>query len=300
VPDPVKLIATIKQAAALQQKLPGRKGKFQELTDCDEVMVVGDLHGHLGNFKKILQLTKLSEHPRRHVVLQELIHGPLRYAQGGELSHRLVDVVSAFMCQYPGRVHYLLGNHELSQWTRREIAKYNESLNTLFVMGVSSAYPAHTELILQAYDELFASLPVAIRLPNRIFLSHSLPGANRLQTWKLEQLQKETFANEDYQVGGCVHSVVWGRDTAESTAKAFLDIVGADLLISGHIPTEHGYETPNSCQVILDGKDEYAHVLMFPTREPLTQVQLLKYLIKLNPETASSENTGSVTSESPT
>lgn len=287
MPDPVKLIATIKQAAQLQRRQPGRIGKFVELTDCDEVLVVGDLHGHLANFKRVLQLAKLGENPRRHVVLQELIHGPFRYANdGGELSHRLVDVVSAYICQYPGRVHYLLGNHELAQWTRREIAKNNESLNNQFVLGVCTAYPEHTEAMMQAYEELFASLPVAIRLPNRIFLSHSLPGANRLTTWNLEQIQKESYPEDDYKMGGCVHSVVWGRDTSESTSKTYLEMVGADLLISGHIPTEQGYETPNSQQVILDGKDENAHILLFPTLESLTQEQLLKHLIKLNEATA--------------
>lgn len=284
MPDPVKLIATIKQAAQLQLQQPGRVGKFVDLKDCDEVLVVGDLHGHLANFKQVLQLAKLGEHPRRHVVLQELVHGPFRYAgeDAGELSHRLVDVVSAYICQYPGRVHYLLGNHELSQWKHREIAKNNESLNNLFVLGVCTAYPHHTEEMVQAYEELFASLPVAIRTPNRVFLSHSLPGASRLTTWTLEQLQKEYFPSEDYKMGGCVHSVVWGRDTEETTVKTYLELVGADLLISGHIPTEQGYETPNSQQVILDGKDENAHVLLFPTKEPLTQQQLLKHLIKLN------------------
>ncbi len=283
MPDPLKLIATIKQAALLQRQQPGRTGRFVDLQGCDEVLVVGDLHGHLGNFKSVLQLARLREHPRRHVVMQELVHGPFRYAgEDGESSHRLVDVVSAYICQFPGRVHYLLGNHELAQWTRREIAKNNESLNNLFIMGVCTAYPEHTEEVLNAYDDLFASLPVAIRLPNRIFLSHSLPGANRLATWTLEQLKKESYTSEDYRLAGCIHSVVWGRDTTESTAKAYLDLVGADLLISGHIPNDIGYDSPNLHQVILDSKDENAHVLMFPTTGPLTMDQLLKHLVKLS------------------
>jgi hypothetical protein len=283
VPDPVKLLATIKQAALLLRQQHGRIGKFIELADCDEVLIVGDMHGHLGNFKKVLHLAKLNEQPRRHVVLQELIHGPFRYTDnGGELSHRLVDVVSAYICQYPGRVHYLLGNHELAQWTRREIAKNNESLNNLFVLGINSAYPEHTAEMQEAYEELFSSLPVAIRLPNRVFLSHSLPGEVRLQTWTLNELKKETFTDDDYKPGGSVHSVVWGRDASEATAKAYLALVEADLLISGHIPNEKGYDTPNPYQIILDGKDENAQVLLFSTKEPVTQEQLLKQLIKLN------------------
>lgn len=283
MPNPLKLIATIKQASNILRRQPGRTGKFVELTGCDEVLIVGDLHGHLTNFKRILQLAKLAEHPNRHIVLQELVHGLLRYTNdGGELSHRLVDVVSAFICQYPGRVHYLLGNHELAQWHKREIAKNNESMNQLFITGVCSAYPEHVEEVLAAYDELFDALPIAIRLHNRVFLSHSLPGASRLDTWSLDLLKKDHFDDEDYKLGGCVHAVVWGRDTSEPTAKRYLQLVDADFLVTGHIPCDTGYDLPNPVQIVLDAKDDHGHVLLLPVSEPLNQEQVVKHLIKLS------------------
>jgi hypothetical protein len=285
VPDPAKLLKILQKAAILSKAVPGRIGKFLELSDVDEVLVAGDLHGNLPNFKKILQLADLESHPKRHVVLQELVHGPLRYDDGSDHSHRLVDVVAAYMCQFPGRVHYLLGNHELAQWTGREIAKSNESLNHLFRAGVSKAYGEHAEELLNAYNDFFASLPVAIRLPNRIFLSHSLPGEKRLEQWTLASLQKENFVQEDYKMGGCVHAVVWGRDTTDSTARRYLDLVDCDLLITGHVPSDQGYTVPNPRQVILDGKDEAAHVLLFSTQEPLTQECLLQKLVKLKMST---------------
>ncbi len=285
MPDPVKLIATIKQASRLQRDLPGRSGKWVDLRDCDEVLIVGDLHGNLSNFKLILQLANLGEHPRRHVVLQELVHGPYRYPnEGGELSHRLVDVVCAYICQYPGRVHYLLGNHELAQWTRREIAKNNESLNQQFIMGVSTAYPEHVDEVVNAYDELFESLPVAIRLPNRVMLSHSLPGAARLETWSPEMLKKPTFSEEDYKLGGCVHALVWGRDTSDAAVRKYLELVDCNILISGHIPCDNGFSVPNAVQIIIDGKDEQARVILLKTDRCYSQAETLDQLIVLNQE----------------
>lgn len=282
MPDPDKLLKTIQQATEHIKNQNGRTGKYVELTDCDEVLIVGDLHGNLVNFKKLLQFARLSVNPQRHVILQELVHGPFGYPGGGDSSHRLVDVVCAYICQYPGRVHYLIGNHELAQWTRREIAKKNESLNDLFTLGVSTAYGESAEAILQAYDDLFAALPVAIRLPNRIFVCHSLPGATRLDNWTLDHLKKETFTEDDYKLGGCVHAAVWGRDTEEATAKRFLELVDADLLISGHIPNDEGYAVPNPHQIILDGKDENAKGLLIPTKGPLTQEEVLKGLVKFS------------------
>ncbi len=281
MPDPSKLLNTIKQAVAHTKAVPGRTGKFVDLADADEVLVVGDMHGNLGNFKKILQFAKLGEFPKRHVVLQELVHGPFRYPDGGDLSHRLVDIVCAYMCQYPGRVHYLLSNHELAQWTRREISKSNESLNGLFIAGVNTAYDEYAEAMLAAYDELFESLPVAIRLPNRIFLSHSLPGGSRLEAWNLDLLKKEKFTEEDYKLGGCVHAVVWGRDTSEETLKRYLELVDADLLVCGHFVTELGFQVPNNYQVIIDCTNDSAYALLIPTKETLSQEQVLDRLVKL-------------------
>jgi hypothetical protein len=284
VPDPVKLLATIKQATQIQLQQRGRTGKFVELEDADEIMIIGDMHGHLGNFKQLLQLAKLHERPNRHVLVQELIHGPFRYAgMGGEQSHRLVDIICAYICQYPGRVHYLLGNHELAQWTKREIAKNNESLNLLFAMGVHTSYPEHMEVMLAAYDELFISLPVAFRLPNGVFLSHSLPPASKLDAWSLDDLKKSEFTEDDYKLGGCIHSVVWGRDTSEANVQKYLSKVGGQLLISGHIPCEKGYDTPNSRQIIIDGKDDNAHVLHISTHYQYNQEALIQHLIRLNP-----------------
>lgn len=285
MPDPVKIIATIKQATQIQLQQRGRTGKFVELDEPDEIMVIGDMHGHLGNFKQLLQLAKLHERPTRHVIVQELIHGPFRYPDlGGDLSHRLVDIICAYICQYPGRVHYLLGNHELAQWTKREIAKNNESLNLLYAMGVHTSYGEHMDAVLAAYDELFIALPVAFRLPNGIFLSHSMPNATRLENWSLDQLKKREYPDEDYKLGGCVHSVVWGRDTSEGNVENYLQKVQGNLLISGHIPSDKGYDVPNSKQIILDGKDENAHVLHFSTRYQYSQEALLEHLIRLNPE----------------
>src|SRR5262245_39179082 len=165
MPDPTKLLHTLHQAVQAFRNTPGRQGRFIQLADVDSVFVVGDLHGHVANFKRVLDLAELAKHPRRHLVLQELIHGSQRYPNdGGDQSHRLLDLLAALKCQYPNRVHMLLGNHELSQWTDHDISKNDdEHLNDLFQLGVRTAYGDKADEIYQAYCELFAALPVGIR-----------------------------------------------------------------------------------------------------------------------------------------
>ena len=117
MPDPVRLLATIRQAIRACRPTPGRHGRLLRLEGAEEVLVSGDLHGNLENFRRLLSLADLGAHPGRHFVLQELIHGPFEYSTGGDKSHQLLDVAAALKSQYPERVHILPGNHELAQWT---------------------------------------------------------------------------------------------------------------------------------------------------------------------------------------
>jgi hypothetical protein len=281
MPDPIKLLHTLEQATVHFRMTPGRAGRFIELQDVEEVLVAGDLHGHLENFKRLLLLADLSRYPRRHLVLQELVHGPFRYPAGGDQSHRLLDLAAALKCQYPPQVHVLLGNHELSQWTERAIIKDDADLNQLFRLGVENAYGARGEVIYEAYGRLVHAMAVAIRLPNRVFLSHSVPGARRLDSWELAQLQKDEYGEEDFKLGGCVHAVVWGRDVSQATIERYLAKVECDLLLSGHISCDDGYQTPNDRQLILDCKDENARCCLVPATIALTQEELLKRLRRL-------------------
>jgi hypothetical protein len=275
MPDPNRLLTTLRQAIKAFQSTPGRSGRLLRLQDADEVLVAGDLHGNLANLKLLLDKANLKAHPRRHLVLQEVIHGPHRYPAGGDKSHQSVDLVAALKCQWPRQVHMLLGNHELAQWTGQKIAKEDWDLNSLFVTGVGNAYGERAAEVYAAYMELFTVVPLAIRTTNRIFLSHSLPSALRLPTFDPAILERDQHQPADLKYGGAVHALLWGRDTTPATATTFLSKVDADLLISGHIACEHGYEVPNDRQLILDSLGAPACYCLFSTDRSLTQAELL-------------------------
>src|SRR5437588_6494578 len=252
MPDPIRLQRTLQQAIRAFRTTPGRKGRLVLLQEAGDVFAVGDLHGNVENFRQALQKAELQKNPNRHLVLQELIHGPHRYPAGGDKSHQLVDLLAALKCQFPRQVHLLLGNHELAQWKERIIFKGDVSYNALFREGLANAYGGRAADVYAAYLELFAALPLAVRTPNRIFLSHSLPSASRLEAFEPAVLERDGYAEADLLHGGSVYALVWGRDTSAGTVAAFLEKVDADLLISGHIACEQGYAIPSERQLILD------------------------------------------------
>ncbi len=275
MPDPVRLLTTIRKATDFCRSMLGRRGRVVHLIDATEVMAVGDLHGNLGNFQRVLKIADLGSHPRRHLVMQELIHGRFTYPDGSDKSHQAVDLWCALKCQFPTRVHYLPGNHELSQWTNRMIGKGDLDLNASFRDGVRAAYGVRGDEVYAAYLALFAVLPVAVRTPTRVFLSHSLPSAGVLANLDLALLDRDGHDTADLAPGGLVYSIVWGRDTSAENVAAYLQKVDADLLVSGHVPCDAGFAVPNDCQVILDSLDAPAAYCLFPADRPITLADLV-------------------------
>ena len=276
MPDPERLLTTLQRAVNAFRATPGRRGRVVDLQGAAEVLAAGDLHGNLDNFRLLLQKADLARNPARHFVLQEVVHGPHRYPAGGDRSHQLLDLVAALKCQYPRQVHFLVGNHELAQAGDRPIAKDDVALNDLFVQGVRTAYDARADEVYAAYLQLIAAAPLALRTANRVFLSHSLPPASRLADFDLAVLERDEFTEADCLPGGSVYGLVWGRDTRPETVAAFLQKVDADLLITGHIPCDAGFDAPNDRQLILDSMARPAAYCLFPADRPLTHAELLQ------------------------
>jgi len=275
MPDPDRILKTLQQATQAFRATPGRRGRLVELQDVTEVLAAGDLHGSVENFRLLLKQANLAQNPTRHLVLQEVIHGPFCYPNGGDKSHQLLDLVAALKCQFPRQVHMLLGNHELSQILGRRIAKGDQDLNKLFLLGVEAAYGSRAAEVNTGYQQLLAAVPLALRTPNRIFFSHSLPSEARREEFHLEVLLRDTQTEADLFPGGTVYCLVWGRDLRLENATAFLKIVDADLLITGHIPCDAGFEAPNERQLILDSLGTPAGYCCFPTTRPLTHAELV-------------------------
>ncbi len=274
MPDPVRLLATLSRAVEAHRSTPGRRGRLVDL-EGSEVLIAGDLHGNLENFRRILQRAALDRFPNRHLILQELIHGPFEYATGGDRSHQLFDLAAALKLQYPARFHFLAGNHEMAQFTGRHVMKNDRDLNALFLDGLATAYGERADEVHAAYRDVFLALPMALRTANRVWISHSLPAANRLEAFAVSMLEREDVPESEWHPGGSLYSLAWGRDVSAANARAFLEKVDADLLITGHVPCEEGFQVPNDRQLILDSLGVPAATCLFPIDRPLSHAELI-------------------------
>jgi hypothetical protein len=276
MPDPRKVLTTIRRATELMRSTPGRSGGVIPLDSATEVMVVGDLHGNLAAFKQVLMTSALDRNPGRHLVFQELIHGVQTYPDDkGDRSHQLLDVFTALKCQHPERVHHILGNHELSEITGRSIGKDGEGLNEKFRRGVGTAYGDSADEIYDAYKALFRALPLGLRTPNRVYICHTLPDERDLDTLDLELLNADSWPEDAMKRRGTIYALTWGRDTSPSTADRFATMIDADLFVTGHQPCDEGFRQANHRQIIIDGTPPYPCYCLFPTRGPISMETLV-------------------------
>jgi Calcineurin-like phosphoesterase len=276
MPDPQKLLTTVRRATDFLRATPGRAGGIITLDRAKEVMVVGDLHGNLRAFRKVLVAADLDRATGRHLVLQEMIHGPHMYPDDkGDRSHQLLDVFTALKCQYPDRVHLILGNHELSELTGRTIGKEGEALNDKFRLGVQTAYGPLADEVYAAYKALFAALPLALRTKNRVYVCHTIPDAEDFDAIDLNLLAAQEWPEEATKRHGTIYALTWGRDTSPETADRFAAMVDADFFITGHQPCDEGFRQANHRQIIIDGTDPNPCYCLFPANEPVSIESLL-------------------------
>lgn len=276
-------IKTFAQAAEANLNTPGRQGNIVVLTPelADDVMITGDLHGHRRNFNLIKTTAALEQHPRRHLVLQEACHGGPTYPQnGGCMSHTVLEDIARLKVRYPDRVHFILGNHELAEMTDYPIQKNNKMLNMLFRMGLQQMYGPAADTVRAAYMPFLKSCPLAVRLPHGVVITHSIPekvdqrGFDRgVFTQPLESI--------NWLDRGGVFQLVWGRDYREENARAFAELIDAQVCINGHEPCLEGHGVPNTVQVILDCCSEKAGFVILATDRPWTQADIVSRIGRL-------------------
>ena len=279
-----RIVGYFGKGAEANRQTAGRKGNIVELTPelADEVMITGDLHGHRRNFNRIKSTAALAQNPRRHLILQEVCHGGATYQQsGGCMSHTVLEDVARLKTEFPDRVHFILGNHELAELADYPIQKNRQMLNLLFRLGLQQMYGPATDHVRAAIEPFLRSSPLAVRLPHGVFVSHSIPEKCDERPFDVSIFSRELEEIDFFERTG-IFELVWGRDYREENARAFAEQVGARLLINGHEPCPRGFNTPNRFQLIVDCCNATASYLILPTERELSYDEVVERVQKLD------------------
>jgi hypothetical protein len=231
--------ATLHEAAQLTREDPNRSGSVLTFGAAGQLVMTGDMHGHLRNFEKLQRFCDLARSPGRSVILHELIHCEPDPVSGLDLSIDLLLRAAAWKCEYPDNVYFLQSNHELSQWRAHEITKGGRSVLADFARGVAHRFGRDAERVLEAVEDYTAALPLAARTARGLLLTHSLPDAGALPHFDYGVLERAPTA-EDCEPGGAAYELVWGRFQTPEEIDEIAARLGVSAFVVGHTPQESG------------------------------------------------------------
>lgn len=268
-----------RQAAAVSRTDSRRRGNVVSLAGDDQVLYSGDLHGHRENLGKIIAAAGLGKDSHSRVVIQEVIHGPLD-ADGLDRSLSLLMRVARLKLAHPVQVLTLLANHDIAQITGNEITKGGMGVCEAFTRGVRDSYGDDTDEVIAGMNEFLLAMPLAIRCPNGLWMSHSLPSPSRQELAGLDILDRPTTL-DDLSRGRPVYEWTWGRGHTPEQIESLAAQLGVSVFLLAHRHCENGYEViSDRCLTVLS---DHAHgcVVRFGASEPMTGERLQKRIIPI-------------------
>ncbi|MHC4572901.1 MAG: metallophosphoesterase [Planctomycetota bacterium] len=217
-----------------------RQGNVVHLPAEGSLIVTGDIHGHRRNFERIAVFADLANHPDRHVVLQEIIHGGPEDSEGGCLSYQLLFDAVRYKLLFPDRIHIIMGNHDIAFINDSEVIKNGKEMNRSMRAGLEGEFKQASEDVKLAISRFLFSQPVGVRCSNRIWLSHSLPGDRFVDEFDRQVFDRPLTQN-DVVKPGAAYLLIWGRKHSQAVLDEMAKLLDVDIFILGHQAQERGW-----------------------------------------------------------
>jgi hypothetical protein len=246
-----QFIEVLGYAAEENQVSSLRQNQVIHLPGQGELFATGDLHDHQRNLDRLLKAADLPNHPERHIILHELIHGDRIDASGADGSWETLYRAAELKCDYPTQVHFLLANHDLAQVYGEGIMKGGMSVCEAFTAGIRRDFPDRSGSVTACIADFLMSLPLAVRTQNGFFICHSVPRDDHFAGFDFGVFDRVLTGADYKRRVGSVYQLVWGRNVTAQGAGEFADRVGARILITGHQPQESGFHVNGDRHLII-------------------------------------------------
>jgi len=129
--------------------------------------------------------------------------------------------------------------------------------------------------VLAAIKQYIPSLPLAGRTPNRVFVSHSLPDARKMDRFDADVVHREP-TDGDLADGGSVDLLVWGRRHTPEQLDALAAHYEVDHFLVGHQRIETGHKLTLDRVLILASDHNHGEFLPLDLRKPHTIDDLVR------------------------
>lgn len=278
---PQRSIQLCREGTQLNLNCRFRTGNVIHLPAMGNVIVAGDLHGHRRNFERVQKIADLEHHPWNHVILQEIIHGGPEDDFGGCLSFKLLFEAIQYKIRFPDQVHFLLGNHDTAIISNNDVMKSGREMNRALRAAMQRQFGEHYENVYAAMTEYLLSQPLAVRTPNRIWLSHSLPADQYVEKFDLSIFNRP-YTLEDIERPNGVYLLTWGRRHSAQALRRLSEMLDVDVMVLGHQPQELGWTLVEPNTLIIASEHNFGCVLEFALDKTYTANELSQNIRALN------------------
>lgn len=252
--------------SAQRETPPGRGRRWgprvRLLPDHGTLLVSADLHGSLADFRRLVEVfhAARADDPDTHwALLGDCVHGPspsaasYRPALYGyvDQSPELVEELSALAAAHPGRIHYLLGNHDHGHVGGCHTAKFHDD-------EVLALERRLTVAALRRMCAFFEGALLAIVAPCGLLLTHGAPDDSLQDFVDLDRIGWRPADNDSYRAE-VLEAWLWHYGQPKATAARLLHTAslgsGLDLRVNvhGHDRDEAGWfveQGNQACPVI--------------------------------------------------
>ncbi|MEN6385844.1 MAG: metallophosphoesterase [Phycisphaerales bacterium] len=257
-----------------------RKANLVILPSVGDLVITGDIHGHRRNFERILAYSNLEKNPERHLILQEIIHGGAEDQQGGCLSFELLAEAVKLKIDFPNQVHFILANHDTAFISNSDVMKGGKEMNASMRAAMKRRFGNDMKAVESAIERFLFSQPLAIKTPNKIWISHSLPSDRMADKFDFGIFERNLKVSDIVRPNSA-YLLTWGRAQSEETLKFYAEKLGVDLFVLGHQVQETGWSSNNKNLIILDSQHNHGHLLKTELGKEYTIEKLIELLLPI-------------------
>jgi predicted phosphodiesterase len=257
-----------------------RAGNVIHLPDTGRVIIMGDLHGHRRNFEKAAAMADLAHHPETYVIFHEILHGGPEDEAGGCLSFTLFIDVLKYQLQFPRQVILVMGNHDTAIIIDNDVMKSGKEMNVALKAAMRRCYGADYEANMAALRAYLLSQPVAVRCPNRIWMSHSLPADRFVDNFDTSVFERRLLSGDMLRPEP-LYKLTWGRGQSPEAVEKMAKLLDVDHFIVGHQPQEQGWCVVGGRLIILASDHNHGCMITFDLGSTYTFEELVNRIVPL-------------------
>ncbi|MBE0536124.1 MAG: metallophosphoesterase [Phycisphaerae bacterium] len=257
-----------------------RVGNVIHLPPAGRVIVTGDLHGHRRNFERVVAFADLGHHPETYVVFQEILHGGPEDEAGGCLSFKLFFDVLKYQLEFPGQVFLVMGNHDTAIIVDNDVMKAGKEMNVALKAAMRRSFGERYEANLAALRAYLLSQPVAVRFPNRIWMSHSLPADRFVDSFDMALFERKLLSGDMLRPEP-LYKLTWGRRQSPEAIEKMARLLDVDYFVVGHQPQEQGWCVVGQRLIILASDHNHGCMITFDLSRTYELDELINQIVPL-------------------